>query len=684
MKLESINKMDRKSIKKHIDYLRQHSRSSVLDNELLEKQVKKIIHRSVAVNYPVGVVEAYQLLAIVNMNKEDGEMAFNALKMSETFLGKYQLPKEHYLELYNTMVIYYQDYIGDGEMAANMCQKGIVLAKELGNKTMLMKLTANLGSLHILLGNYEDAITYSQSVLSYYTSINDSKSRLYCLSNLGEAYLGIGKYKESQVYYQEAMDLAVKSKEDIILEKSAVGLSRLYRMNEEDRKAASILEEVSKKIQNNTKLNLGIKIVIELIKYYLSKDDYIMADVHMKRFEDDYNLHRNAMVEMDYYQLKSLIAVGFGDFKEAYRMNEQHHVLYIKADEAKANKILSNIKTGQLIGTIERLEKIGNVGRKLTTNLSNDNMIMTLYSELASLVAMDSIGIGIIEGDRVDYAFFQGDLEEYSSYQVPLNDKESFGNWVISNNKALMINDVSAEYNTYVSKVRRKFNQLDGKVTEAIIYVPLAIEDKVIGVLSVQSYNAMAYASQDLETLKVIGSYITIAVMNANQEKELQRLSNTDYLTGVLNRKGLIDCYNKFDDELIDSVHMIMMDLDYFKQINDKYGHGVGDQVLERVGALLMNEADDSLVVRLGGEEFAVILKNVSDAACLDRAHKIIEGVRSIEIAYGSKMVRLTTSLGIYHNHDKKAPSLDQIYKYADRALYLAKSHGRDGLEVYS
>jgi len=683
MKHSTISKMDEKSIRAYIDYVRAHSRTSTKDSDLMAKEIKGLIHRSVAIGYSVGVVEGYQLLAIVNMNKNDGEMAYNALKMSETFLDKYQLPKEHYLELYNTKVIYYQDYVGDAEMAASMCQKGIMLARELGDKPMLMKFTANLGTMHILFGNHEDALAYLQIAHDYYTSNNDAVRRLYCLANLGEAYYNSGKMTESKAHYEEALTIALASEENVIVEEAAVGLSRLYVMNDENEKSVAILEESSHNIDKHNELTLGLKLILELIRRYLSNQDYVMADLHMKRLEEGYDVHRNIMVEMDYFQLKSEIAVGFGDYQLAYQISKKHHELYMKADEAKADKILLNIKTGQLIATIDRLEKIGNVGRTLTKNLSNDHMIRILYKELDGLLALDSIGIGIIDGNRIEYDYYQGDMNDAASYEIPLSEDESFGSWVINNGKELMVNDVSAEYMNYVTKVRNKLSQLEGKVTESVIYVPLMTEDKVIGVLGVQCYSSMAYSSQDLETLKVIGSYVAIAIINASQAKELQRLSLTDPLTGLLNRNGLIGSYGEYDAMPLGSVHMVMLDLDHFKGINDQYGHVAGDDVLEIIGTLLKTIGEGALVARLGGEEFAVILINISNQACLDLAQEILVGIRDIELSYERQRVTLTTSIGIYHNADKTLPSLDHIYKYADRALYLAKSEGRNRIVVY-
>jgi diguanylate cyclase (GGDEF)-like protein len=122
-----------------------------------------------------------------------------------------------------------------------------------------------------------------------------------------------------------------------------------------------------------------------------------------------------------------------------------------------------------------------------------------------------------------------------------------------------------------------------------------------------------------------------------------------------------------------------MIDLDFFKQVNDAYGHGTGDEVLARVGLLLRATARNiDLPARWGGEEFAVLLRDVrSEAALAERAERLRQAVEDDPIAHGDIHVELTISVGCALAPDG-SHTLDALLETADRCLYAAKHEGRN------
>ncbi len=90
-----------------------------------------------------------------------------------------------------------------------------------------MKLEANLGTVHILYGNFEQARKLLEKALDYYQSLNDPLRTIYCMSNLGEACMGSGDYEQAMVLYTEVMGMAVEAREDTIVEEAAIGLGKL-------------------------------------------------------------------------------------------------------------------------------------------------------------------------------------------------------------------------------------------------------------------------------------------------------------------------------------------------------------------------------------------------------------------------------------------------------------------------
>lgn len=160
----------------------------------------------------------------------------------------------------------------------------------------------------------------------------------------------------------------------------------------------------------------------------------------------------------------------------------------------------------------------------------------------------------------------------------------------------------------------------------------------------------------------------------ANRMRKLQQEGITDPLTGVANRRGLATAVEKLM-EAAQSVAVVMVDVDHFKLVNDKYGHAVGDEVLKTIAVLIMAEARrEDVVARMGGEEFVILLPGTG----LDPARRFAERLRStVEQTHFENAGNVTISLGVacYPAHGADVnDSLDS----ADAALYRAKAAGRN------
>lgn len=165
-------------------------------------------------------------------------------------------------------------------------------------------------------------------------------------------------------------------------------------------------------------------------------------------------------------------------------------------------------------------------------------------------------------------------------------------------------------------------------------------------------------------------------------ERELKRLATTDTLTGISNRRAFLEHAEhifKSCQRYQTNMTLLMLDLDLFKNINDKYGHLGGDQVLSRFAETVKIELRESdLFGRLGGEEFCVLLQQASQHEALQAAERIRARIERLCLqAATGETFALTVSIGIavYRNGDER---LGRILERADRALYQAKSNGRN------
>ncbi|HBS25475.1 MULTISPECIES: diguanylate cyclase [Thalassospira] len=191
-----------------------------------------------------------------------------------------------------------------------------------------------------------------------------------------------------------------------------------------------------------------------------------------------------------------------------------------------------------------------------------------------------------------------------------------------------------------------------------------------------------------MEDGRVMVSALDIS-SHKRKEQHLDALASTDPLTGALNRRGFESAVSRLREirllkGKVWQFGLVVLDLDYFKYVNDTYGHSVGDRVLEKI-AITLRQAlrDDDLVVRLGGEEFAVLLPSATTAVTKRIAERLANMIRAIEIpvgASGNEMVTITASFGVTVGGELRGQfvELEQALLVADRAMYDAKEAGRD------
>ena len=159
------------------------------------------------------------------------------------------------------------------------------------------------------------------------------------------------------------------------------------------------------------------------------------------------------------------------------------------------------------------------------------------------------------------------------------------------------------------------------------------------------------------------------------EARTLEELSERDALTGLLNRRAIEDRFARL--RAGGFITLAVIDLDHFKEINDRHGHAAGDMVLRNVAAALRSDDVDSLVFRIGGEEFVVLLRG---SRTLERAERKRQAITEAVLQSGAVPDRVTASMGIVEApHDSLADTgFEKLYARADRLLYEAKASGRD------
>ena len=222
------------------------------------------------------------------------------------------------------------------------------------------------------------------------------------------------------------------------------------------------------------------------------------------------------------------------------------------------------------------------------------------------------------------------------------------------------------------------------------IAVPLTPRDRAIGVLAVYGCSLPeAFTDQDARTLRSLAAQAAVAVENVLLHQEAQRLSVTDSLTGVSNRRSLqatlakeVDRARRFRRPL----SVLLLDLDRFKRVNDEHGHRRGDEVLIEVARRIEGRIRSRIdtLARYGGEEFVIVLPETGSQGAGVVADKIRRAVGDRPIAGPTGPdVEMTVSIG-RATYPGDGETADDLLRAADAAMYRAKEEGRDRVAAAS
>lgn len=329
---------------------------------------------------------------------------------------------------------------------------------------------------------------------------------------------------------------------------------------------------------------------------------------------------------------------------------------------------------------IHRLETINKVSRQIMQSLDAKQILSMLNNTIQDTLTADSYFIGFQDNDSIRLDLFYDDGEYFNGISTPING--TLSGWVVKNQKEVFLPDLRDDI------------QLDGielfvagkeKTSLSWIGVPLKAEN-VTGILALASYTPNAFDRADLELLISLGQHVTLALDNAIRHEQVERLAQLDSLTGVYNHGYFLKTLATQAKETSKSntpLSLIMMDIDYFKQYNDTYGHLVGDRILESLcDAIKQHVKQNDAVGRWGGEEFIISLPNATGKQAMQIAKRISETMKGLRVVDRDQntvpIPTVSQGIGVYPH---EADEIYRLIDIADKRLYVAKKRGRDQIE---
>ncbi|MEG0308567.1 MAG: sensor domain-containing diguanylate cyclase [Clostridium sp.] len=581
------------------------------------------------------------------------------------------------------------------------------------------------------LGFYELSIQYGTNALEVARRIDDEKYIVIIINNICLNYTRAHKYEEAksimgdlwnshyvdndivkvsmyqtmaEVEYQiGSLDKAMKFIDDSI---EIINKADIKAMKGDSYRIRGMVNgklgnEIEAKANFDKALNIAQNenckdvygyTLIEYAKFYNERGFRHTKAIEslLKALEVSKEIKCNLLIKDIYNELYKTYK-KMGEFKEALVYYEKYNSI-----ENMLNSNDNNARFSSFEGERNKYEvtlykslyneinMLSNIGQKITSNLNFDNILANTNKEISMIMKAGIVGIGKLNEEMLEYAIFI-DLGENSIVEkVSIYDEQSLGAYCFRNKCTLLINDINKDYKKYITEINKVNFLLN---SNSAMYCPLIIEDKVIGVLNIQSYEKNAYTENDLNKLKILGSYVAIALENSYLYNQTKYFASHDYLTGLLSRKEIFKQGEEIFKKCSESnkrVASIMIDVDNFKSVNDRYGHSAGDSVLRAIGGIINNVVGEyGLSGRYGGEEILVILPEISKMKIYSIAEEIRQAIESKEISDEiTSHIHVTASLGIFISEGKEK-NIENCIKYADEALYIAKAEGKNRIVKY-
>lgn len=447
------------------------------------------------------------------------EYYLKILKIRETLGNKEDIALAH-----NNAGWGYQ-LIGDFSKALECQLKAYKLYLELGDDFGIAYPIGNLGIIYNQLGSYEMAIEYSTKAMKLFEKNKDIGGVAEAHNNIGSAYVNLGDYSKAVVHLEQGLALATEQNVFYEIKNSYSGLALCYEKMGDYKKAYQnykLFSRIRDTIVNNensdrvSRMHFSIENEKNQKQIELLSKDALLKEADLKRQR---TLTYSAIAGVLLTSL--LMFFVFKGYREKKKSNE-----FL---EQKVNaRTVEVVKQKEEIETSYRNTKLlSDIGREITASLKVEEIIEKVYASVNNLMDAAVLAIGIYDEDK-NHLCFPGDIEKGEKLNVNyenLSDENRAAVWCFKNQREILINDFEKEYGNYFPGQVRPV-PVAGESPESIIYLPLSTPNKRIGVITVQSFRQNAFTEYQIDIIRNLAIYVTIALENArlyaNMEAEVK------------------------------------------------------------------------------------------------------------------------------------------------------------------
>jgi diguanylate cyclase (GGDEF)-like protein len=340
-------------------------------------------------------------------------------------------------------------------------------------------------------------------------------------------------------------------------------------------------------------------------------------------------------------------------------------------------------EVAELKHQVERLSLFHEVGKALFSTLDLQKILQTIMEKISDLLQPDTWSLLMVDEETQELYFeIAIGLGAEKLKDVRLKLGEGIGGWVAEHAEPVLVEDVR-----YDTRFRPRIDEFTQADTRSVFCVPIQGREQVLGVIElVNCLGKQSFSQEQLPTLKSLADCAGIALENARYVQRIHELTIMDDCTGLYNARHLnfvldAEIYRSTRYEYEFSV--IFFDLDYFKQVNDLYGHLIGSKLLWLIGdTLKSNLRLIDYAFRYGGDEFVVILPQTSKESALSVLRRLKDLLTSKVFFQAENLnIKVTASFGIA-TFPADGRSRREILRMADEAMYLVKKTTRDDIAL--
>lgn len=330
--------------------------------------------------------------------------------------------------------------------------------------------------------------------------------------------------------------------------------------------------------------------------------------------------------------------------------------------EQRMNALVKVIEASQQLGTSSSLEAV-----------------MPMVSEsVKALFDVDSVAVYLLDESNVEETRLEAKgvssnhAEAFKDFDP--DHEASYLGRVISDRKPFTFNDFNNEATeeTVISR------SLDFR---SVMMAPLLVEGRAIGAVFVAYHQVGKYNEERLHFFSLLANQVALAVRNAQLQEGLTQMATRDSMSGLYThayfQEHLGKCLvkAKYSNQ---AVSLMILDMDFFKKVNDNYGHPQGDALLRQLGGVIRSVvSSNETICRYGGDEFTVTMADTNRTKAVVMAEKIRQAVEEFEFVLGSNIVHITISGGVAA-YPEDCNTKKELITKADAAMYEAKKQGRN------